>query len=283
MALMIKEMPAESDWVANSPHRSSGIGVRNVFQRDVPGRSVEFNVTSFDGSDFWSPAHRHNFDQIRIGLEGVMKYGGRNELRSRMIGYYPEGTWYGPMVPDGSSISAIMQFDGASHGGYVTLARMDVATEELAKTGEFRKGFYYPNDGSPKIDGYQASWERVTGKQMVYVDPPRYPNAIYMNIDAFNWLPGENGSMHKTLGRFGERDFTIEALLLPKDKTVIIDKPGRLCVGFVLTGEVEVEGRVLPKWSGTFAEEEDATSFTGREEQSEILLFTLPDLGPSKG
>src|SRR5690606_11523555 len=113
------------------PHRSRGITVRNVFQRDVEDRSMEFNLTAFNGDEFWSPPHRHNFDQIRIGLEGVMNYGTRSKLKPRTVAYYPEGTWYGPMACEGPSVSAIMQFDGASHGGYVTLARMDQATEIL--------------------------------------------------------------------------------------------------------------------------------------------------------
>ena len=279
MALLIKEIRPDDEWAANSPHRSRGISVQNVFQRDVENRSVEFNITAFNGDEFWSPAHRHNFDQIRIGLEGVMNYGARSKLKPRTVAYYPEGTWYGPMACDGPSISAIMQFDGASHGGYITLARMDDATEVLRHRGKFEKGFYYPDDGSPRIDGYQASWEHVTGREMVYVDPPRFVDAVYMNIDSFNWLPAEGGTMRKTLGRFGERDFTIEALLVPQGATAIVDKPGRLVVGFVLTGEVEVAGSVLPKWSGALAEEDDVVSFTGRDEASEILIFTLPDLG----
>lgn len=279
MALLIKEARPDAEWAVNSPHRSKGITVQNVFQRDVENRSVEFNITGFDGEQFWSPAHRHNFDQIRIGLEGVMKYGARSKLQERTVAYYPEGTWYGPMACEGPSISAIMQFDGASHGGYITLARMDEATEVLRHKGKFDKGFYYPDDGSPKIDGYQASWEHMTGRKMVYVDPPRYVDAVYMNVDSFEWVDGEGGTKRKTLGRFGERDFTIEALLVPAGKSVTVDKPGRLVVCFVLTGEVEVDGKGLPKWSGTFAEEADTVTFTGRDDASEVLIFTLPDLG----
>jgi hypothetical protein len=278
MALLIKETRLDGEWEVNSPHRSRGITVRNVFQRDVENRSMEFNLTAFNGDEFWSPAHRHNFDQIRIGLEGVMNYGARSKLKPRTVAYYPEGTWYGPMACEGPSVSAIMQFDGASHGGYVTLARMDEATEVLRHKGRFEKGFYYPDGGLPKIDGYQASWEEVTGRKMVYVEPPRFVDAIYMDIDSFNWLPAEGGVMRKTLGRFGERDFTIEALLVPAGATAVVDRPGRLVVGFILTGEVEAGGSVLPKWSGAFAEHEDVMSFTGRAEASEVLIFTLPDL-----
>lgn len=277
MALLIKEMDLTGEWAVNSSHRSPGIKVRNILQHDVERRSVEANVTAFDGSSFYSPPHRHNFDQVRIQLEGEMGYGGRHRLKKRMVGYFPEGTWYGPMTCDGPSISTIIQFDGASHGGYVTLNRMDAATHLLQKEGRFEKGFYYP-DGGSKIDGYQASWERATGRNMVYVDPPRFVEAIYMNIDAFAWLPQADGTSLKTLGRFGERDLSIEALLVPKGRSTIIDKPGRRVVCFLLSGSIEIAGVQLPKWSGAYAEEADTVALTGVDEQSEVLVFTLPDL-----
>src|SRR5579863_887876 len=158
MALVVKAMDLGGEWAVNSPHRSGGIRVRNILQHDVEGRSVEANVTAFDGSEFYSPPHRHNFDQIRIQLQGWMGYG-RHRLNPRMVAYYPEGTWYGPMRCEGASVSAIFQFDGASHGGYITLNRMDAATEVLKGRGRFEKGVYYP-EGGEKIDGYQASWEQ---------------------------------------------------------------------------------------------------------------------------
>lgn len=276
MTVMVKEIRADEDWVPNSPHRSKGIHVKNVIQRSVENRSVEFNITSFDGSAFWSPAHRHNFDQIRIGLEGVMGYTGKHKLKPRTVAYYPQGTWYGPMEPAGASISAIMQFDGATNCGYVTLNRMDVATEELLHEGRFEKGFFLPNDGSQKIDGYQASWERVTGRQMVYPEP-RYTDPVYMNIDSFAWRGNDGEVKRKTLGRFGERDFTIDAYLVPAGKTLTLGTPGRLVVGFVLTGHVNGGGAELRHWSGTLLEEGDTLDLTGVAEASEVLVFTLPD------
>lgn len=278
MTALLKSMEPDAEWQVNSPHRSSGITVRNIFQRDVPGRSMEFNITAFDGSEFYSPPHRHNFDQIRIGLEGVMGYG-RQKLGPRMIGYYPEGTWYGPMQCGGPVTSAIMQFDGASQGGYVTLNRMDRATEQLRQEGRFERGFFYPASGGPRVDGYQASWERATGRPMVYSDPPRYPDAIYMNIDAFGWREMDAGVEHKTLGRFGEGDVMIEVLRIRAGASADIVKPTRRFVGLVLSGSVIANGKQLPPWSGVLSEDGDDVALTGGVEVAEILLFTLPMLG----
>jgi hypothetical protein len=50
-----------------------------------------------------------------------------------------------------------MQFDGASHGGYVTLNRMDEATEELRREGVSRRA-----TSSPLMAGLSAVRTRQT-------------------------------------------------------------------------------------------------------------------------
>jgi hypothetical protein len=48
------------------------------------------------GGDFNSPRHRHNFEQIRYQLEGVLDYGRDGKLVAGMVGYFPEAVYYGP-------------------------------------------------------------------------------------------------------------------------------------------------------------------------------------------
>ena len=45
---------------------------------------------------YYTPRHRHNFDQIRMVMEGKFAYAGRKTMRQGSIGYFPEGTYYGP-------------------------------------------------------------------------------------------------------------------------------------------------------------------------------------------
>src|SRR5262245_28001226 len=79
-----------------------------------------------DGRRFNSPRHRHNFEQIRYQLEGVLDYGRDGKLTAGMVGYFPEAVYYGPQSQD-PSISCktiVLQFGGASGSGYLSQAEV---------------------------------------------------------------------------------------------------------------------------------------------------------------
>lgn len=273
MAVTVKD-PKADGWVVASEHRTPGISIKPLAQRGGEGRSFEFNIVQFGGDDFYSPRHRHNFDQIRIGLTGETSYGEKQLIRPRMIGYFPEGTWYGPLEVNQPSVQAILQFDGASRCGYVSYDLLDKATEELRKEGTFSGGFYEPHNGS-KIDGYQASWERATGRSMVYPER-RFLSPIYMNIDAFAWV-GEEGSVRRrTLGEFGERRTKISMLEVPEGERVEVGLPDQTVITFVLTGAVSHNGESLGEWSAVRTEESDRTEITGTAKVSELIQLHLP-------
>lgn len=267
--------PQASEWEEASSHRTPGIEIKPLLQRHGEGRSFEFNIVRFGGEDFWSPRHRHNFDQIRIGLEGVTHYGPHKSLPARTVGYYPEGTHYGPLsVSGGPSVQAIMQFDGAGRGGYVNYVDLDRATERLKSRGEFKKGFFHPADGGKAVDGYQASWELATGRSMVY-PAPRFDEAVYMHIDAFAWVGPAGRVRRKHLGSFGERGLRIESLLVPAGQGFELGQPGRTTIGLVVTGEVIARGAAAGRCGALMAEEE-ALLGEGVADSSELIVITLP-------
>ena len=78
------------------------------------------------GGDFNSPRHRHNFEQIRYQLEGVLDYGRDGKLSAGMVGYFPEACYYGPQSqdPDISCKTIVLQFGGASGSGYLSQAEV---------------------------------------------------------------------------------------------------------------------------------------------------------------
>jgi hypothetical protein len=269
--------PTSAEWETASEHRTPGISIKKLLQRDGEGRSFEFNVVRFDGQDFWSPRHRHNFDQIRIGLEGQTEYGPHQKLPARTVGYYPEGTYYGPLsVANPPSMQAILQFDGASRLGYVNYVHLDKATEELRAEGEFRKGFFHPHGGGSAIDGYQASWERATGRTMEYPEP-RYSEPVYLAIDNFAWLPLEGSAAErKHLATFSERGLSIEVVRIPAGTKYVTGHPEATTIGLVLSGTVTSGDVTTPKYSGLMAEEGAQLELTGVEASSEMILIKLP-------
>ena len=137
------------------------------------------------GGDFNSPRHRHNFEQIRYQLEGALDYGRDGKLVTGMIGYFPEAVYYGPQSqdPDIACKTIVLQFGGASGSGYLSQAEVHAGMRELREEGEFKDGVFRRRadvEGKRNLDGYQAIWEHVNERPMVY-PKPRYPQPIFMD------------------------------------------------------------------------------------------------------
>lgn len=272
MNAVFSEPTTAQEWEQASTHRTPGIDIKPLVSRDKPGASFEFNIVRFGGEDFWSPRHRHNFDQIRIGLDGETRYG-KVALKPRHIGYFPESTWYGPLSVAEPSIQGIIQLDGPSRCGYITYNHLDPATEELKEEGTFEGGFWVSAKGE-KVDGFQASWERATGEKMVY-PTRRHAEPFYMDLDAFQWLEQGEGLAAKLIGEFNERGTRIEMVRLDAGATTTIGAPGRSVVAFTLTGEVHVDGRALDIWSAVLIEDQQL-QVAGEGTRSELILITMP-------
>jgi hypothetical protein len=59
------------------------------------------------------PRHKHNFDQIRMCLEGGRQnYGADKWIAPGEIAYFPEGTPYGPEQSNTERLSVTLQFGG---------------------------------------------------------------------------------------------------------------------------------------------------------------------------
>lgn len=92
--------------------------------------------------DFFSPRHRHNFDQIRFQLEGRFDFNRDGRMAPGTIAYFPEGTYYGPQTSSQDSLVLVLQFGGASGSGYMSEEEYNAGIAELKRRGEFRKGAY---------------------------------------------------------------------------------------------------------------------------------------------
>ena len=192
-------------------HRG-GIFHGRIMVEGAPGALDNFQVSYGQmGGDFNSPRHRHNFEQIRFQLEGVLDYGRDGKLVQGMVGYFPEGVYYGPQSQDPSinCKTIVLQFGGASGSGYLSQAEVKAGMDELKSEGEFKDGVFRRRadvEGKRNLDGYQAIWEHVNDRPMVY-PKPRYPQPIFMDPATYDWVPveGAPGVAEKLLGVFTER------------------------------------------------------------------------------
>ena len=202
----------------------------------TPGNFILELVRTTD--DFFSPRHKHNFDQFRYQLEGEFDFDRNGKMTPGTIGYFPEGTPYGPQSSSVSSLTLVLQFGGASGNGYMTQEQLEAGTAELKKRGAFEKGVFRRNegeDGKRNVDGYQAVWEHVNRRPMKY-PAQRYHDPIMMNPEHFDWVPVANapGACEKLMGVFTERG--CEARFLRLAPAARIAAPGRKLY-FVLTGD----------------------------------------------
>ena len=229
--------------------------------------------------DFFSPRHRHNFCQFRFQLEGDSAYGHDGHLSAGTLGYFPEGTHYGPQGPDtGDTYTAVLQFGGPSGQGLLTPEQTAAAARELEKIGVFEKGVFRRNsdvDGKKNVDGFQAVWEQVAGRKLVYPES-QYARPILMHLDNFKWMPlaGMSGVSIKALGTFTDCAIPSAAYRLEPGADFIAESRG---VYLVLSGGGSLEGETFRQYTSLYID----TGETGRfkaDQVSEILLMGMPNV-----
>jgi hypothetical protein len=189
-------------------------------------------------SDFASPRHRHNFDQVRVQLKGDADFARDGVMHPGTIGYFPEGVFYGPQSIAGESATLVLQFGGASGSGYISEERFQQGVAQLRQHGVFEGGIYrrLKEDGGRKNqDAYEAVWEHIHGKRMVYPQS-EHPQPVFLDPAAFEWAPepSMSGVRRKTLGRFSSRGFRMSLLGADSGASVTLAPHS---IVFVLQGE----------------------------------------------
>jgi hypothetical protein len=245
-------------------------------QPGTPG-NFKFSLSRL-GTDYSGPRHRHNFDQYRFMIEGESDYGQDGPLKAGMLGYYPEGVPYGPQVNKTEIFCAVLQFGGASGSGYLLPREVKAGMEEMKKFGEFKDGIFHRHDGNPgkrNLDAYQAIWENVHGREMVY-PKGRYDAPIYADSNNYDWAPvrGAPGVAEKLFGVWTER--RTQAALIRLDAGASHEVAGR-GVYLVLSGAGECEDKSLKQYTTVFLEHGERTTL--RASSATVFLhYGLPDL-----
>jgi hypothetical protein len=226
------------------------------------------------------PRHRHNFDQIRMCLEGGKQNFGKDKwIAPGEIAYFPEGTPYGPEQSNTERLSITLQFGGASRNGFISSARLQQAMNEMKEFGTFEKGIFKrigqlaPGEKRNQ-DAYEAIWEHVNKRKLVY-PKPRYGEAILIKPENFEWEPSDEqpGFARKQLCAFSERNLQFSVVKLAAGAHAHQPPRGGIQIGFVLHGTGSVNGQALRKYSAFSSREEIALQ---TEEGMEVLLVGLP-------
>jgi hypothetical protein len=196
---------------------------------------------------FFSPLHRHNFDQFRYAYQGDLFLSPGILLHEGELSYHPEGVTYGPQHDrDGEREVLLLQFGGASGQGYLSFDETVQGQERLKQRGRFEGGEFYPSDGGEPQDGYEALWEDVSGRHLEY-PAPRYGDIIIAKPMNYTWAPvnGESGAYRKLLGMFTECQTLAEMIKLDARRKFEVKARDSIQLFFVLKGEGEADGQAI--------------------------------------
>lgn len=246
----------------------------------VPGLHLSFSRdTVRDG--FFSPRHRHCWDQIRFVLDGSLSIG--EDLEPGDCAYFPEAVYYGPQQQAGDATVLVLQFTGAGGRYYPTMDELDVARARLrASGGTFEGGRYRGTAAAPADqDGYEALWEAHTGTRLTYAQP-RYGGVVIMKSAACEWVPDtlQSGIDHKALGSFTELQATVALLRMAGGSRSEDEKPQAPQLRYVLSGAVSHDGQPYPAgscfWIPAGSPPPSLESATG----AELYVVSLPRYTP---
>ena len=156
--------------------------------------------------DFFSPRHTHPFDQWRYQLEGECGFDKDGTMKAGVLGYFPEGAYYGPQSSDAPNVTVVAQFGGPSGSGFLSNPQVRAAAEEMKAFGRFEGGVFYRNEGvagKKALDSFQATYEYINKRPMTTVRP-QYADPLLMDTNNYRWLPldGAPGVDEKSYGTF---------------------------------------------------------------------------------
>lgn len=262
-------------------HRGGGLATKRLLagEENTPDN---FRLTiGRDRGGHENPRHRHNFDQIRMSIKGTLSIADGKDLEEGQIGYFPEGTYYGPQKPAQTErITLVLQFGGASLSGFISTRQMQQGYDDLSRSGEFKGGVFYRDAGGGRKsqDAFEAIWEHVCGRKLTY-PPPRYDEPVLMTPSGFGWVEDANnpGIVRKLLGVFTERGTRIEMLRLAANASIALGEDGARILVFAFSGAGHSGGE---DWSEHSAWQIEAgeTATIAATAAAELLIITLPKL-----
>jgi quercetin dioxygenase-like cupin family protein len=204
------EMPWGESLVAQRG-ATEGMAHKRLFEGEEDSPDNYMLVMSREPKSYFSPRHRHPWDQIRFCLEGKIPIAKGLYIEGGEIGYFPEAAPYGPQEGGEDRIVLLLQFGGASGQGFIGPDRLERARRELAGTGTFERGVYTTETNGKRTnrDAYEAVWEHVKGARPAYVEPA-YKSPIVMRPSALRWKPTEGqGVERQEIGVFPHRGLTV--------------------------------------------------------------------------
>jgi hypothetical protein len=274
---MARVISLESVPLVERPHVREGTLRTRRLLVGVPRTPGNFSLQLSSTPTYASPRHRHNFDQVRYQMEGDFDFAADGVMKPGTVAYFPEGTFYGPQSGPLPSTTLVLQFGGASGSGYLSAEEYEQGAAELARHGTFAKGVYTrlkPDGGKINKDAYEAVWEQVNGRPLVYPGE-RYLRPVFMDSDNFEWMPvaDQPGVGCKSLGEFSERRTRVGLYQLKPGANLSLEENS---IYFVIKGSGMVGPQQFQQHSTIHVAVGDRAVATAAAESAEFLHIRLP-------
>ncbi|MGB0629671.1 MAG: hypothetical protein ACPGRZ_03165 [Alphaproteobacteria bacterium] len=270
---------SEKQWRGNQlRHRKGKILIKRLIEGEA-GSPENYGLhIGRESAEFFSPRHRHPWDQIRYCISGSVPIGPGKTIDAGEIGYFPEGLHYGPQEGPERTVM-VLQFGGASGKGYLNRDEVNRAYDELSEVGEFVNGVFRRTRGRGKrnLDGYEAIWQHLTGAPLVFPQP-RYGESAIMKPAHFAWRSGADpGLEQKNLGRFSDRGTDITVYRAAPGKRRVLPGADHLRIVFVMKGRGKCGRKSYKRHTAIEFAPGDTAGFTP-EVRTELLCMTLPSV-----
>ena len=269
----------EMTWRGNQlRHRKGRILIKRLMEGEA-GSPENYGLhIGRESAEFFSPRHRHPWDQIRYCVAGSVPIGPGKTVDAGEIGYFPEGLHYGPQEGPERTVM-VLQFGGASGKGYLKRDTVNRAYDELGEIGRFEKGVFRRKGGAGKrnLDGYEAIWQHVTGKTLEF-PPPRYSEPVIMKPAHFAWRnSGVPGVQQKDLGRFSDRGTDVTVFRVDGGMRRVLPGTDHLRVVFVMKGRGKCGRKEYKRHSALEFLAGETMAVTPLA-STELLVMTIPSV-----
>jgi len=223
---------------------------KRLFEGDENSPDNYMLVLAREPNSYFSPRHRHPWDQVRYCLDGQIPIAKGLFVEGGEIAYFPENTYYGPQEGGENRHVLLLQFGGASGRGFIGPDRLKQARAELAETGTFARGVYTrnkPNGGRINLDAYEAIWRHVKEEELSY-QPMLFKTPTVMRPNAWSWQSTKvPGCSRKQIALFPHRALAIDFYRLESSEHTQTCDADQMRFLFVTEGAGELAGSTLTK------------------------------------
>lgn len=266
-------------WEPYPGQRASTTSYKALFKGTPKSRdNFELSIIRIGEGGSFSPRHRHNFEQVRLPLNGAFNQSPKQDIPKDHIGYIAEGTPYGPQDLAAGIEFLLLQCGGPSGSGYMSHDELMQGTSVLKVQGEFSEGVFRKSEKASQVDrvnqdAYEAVWEHVNGKRIEYVEP-RYREPITIDPQAFPWQDSEGmpGVQQRHFGTFNELGTAASQVRVEANASYVCKADAGRKLVVVMEGLVSQSGQEFSAWSGFNLSPGESANIGGAGDMPAVLL-----------